>query len=536
MLWIYLSPAAIQARLALSPAEGFCLDYWLMLHSPESFPLLAARPFGLRSLHKMALTAEPGRDGYLVHAIGQELARYRNLADFLSPIPTVEPVVNERAFRPRSIHEEWIEWLKDASDTRSIVALTESLVNLIEDAAESADAETMAFALRRLATEVADEQPAAQALSRRARQVFLHAEGAGRLRDRLTAMLLPGDARTFSCQIFLTPTPIATDISRQPRSNVVFEVVDSKDLAHSHPDLISGTDQWAAHRWLVGLTIDVEAGDPEHAGIAAVDCLRDVLAWLRLRHYIRVHAYGPIVMRDASGLEHRLSRPEPFWRKGPWRRLVPSFPGRGWQWADRPKPKLGSRWEAARWHLAEAVGDWPEDVHSAASEVWQALESYIGGPRAVKSRLREYLVLQHRSMARLLLARLATQADRFRRAGVNTNWLVPTSDAANDLRGRPLADWTSDGWSPEPAIPMIVSDRTVGLAAMLSNWAVVKGWGRKRLSADIDLLYGLRCVAVHRGDRVGTQRSAQQLARTGLELLLELMTADLADLVEALPS
>jgi hypothetical protein len=46
----------------------------------------------------------------------------------------------------------------------------------------------------------------------------------------------------------------------------------------------------------------------------------------------------------------------------------------------------GRRWTAARCHVSQ-ISQWSEDIHTAASEAWQATESFVGGEDHIDGRL-----------------------------------------------------------------------------------------------------------------------------------------------------
>jgi len=205
-----------------------------------------------------------------------------------------------------------------------------------------------------------------------------------------------------------------------------------------------------------------------------------------------------------------------------------------------------SRWNAARWHLSQAVADWAEDSHTAAAHVWQALEAF--SPKAKTERpltrvvalISGYLRTAVPEMGRFLATRLSFQAHELGVIGYQCDWY------RFDARKVPFEKWMSralDSSSANcyvrwraPIAPRVLFDEAVGLLWTVNRRLKSENsepWMNHRLRADLGLLYGVRNKAVHSGQRVLSRRTARYLGQLGIELLLAVMARRAAELREA---
>jgi hypothetical protein len=274
------------------------------------------------------------------------------------------------------------------------------------------------------------------------------------------------------------------------------------------------------------------AQDPQQAASLALAIARDMLQNLRLKHSLRTTLYGTISVVECfdEQKEFVLGLPTPYW------------PQKGSRQVAKIRTSLKHlrrnltdhnehRWRAATWHISAAVSQWPEDIHGAASEVWQAIESFAGSRQAATTEMiGEYLQRLPEVILTDMSRRIASYAWNLSQLQGSCDWSYWNS------KSRTLSSWLGaifrqnsrqsiDKWR-RPSAPAILYDRNAGL---LNVWrapligAQAPFWAKERLLQDFAFLYGLRNSAVHTGTRIGKERLGGYLGRVGLEVLRESM-------------
>jgi hypothetical protein len=290
-------------------------------------------------------------------------------------------------------------------------------------------------------------------------------------------------------------------------------------------------------RRLVGVVWTGDAEGPESAARKAWAIVREVLDYLRTNWYVRSHVLGAVRV-DRLG-EHSvvwISPSQPFWTKkaGQWRR-VPVLPTTK-QSADLPEPQR-SRVEGVRWHLSQAIADWQEDPHSAASKIWQALETLAEpGPndfgRVRNSVAKEAVKFLIDDLSYWMAKLVSGQCDQLSRmynkdGRGNSDWYFW------DEKNVELNKWFGRVFHPDstrryatynqpPAWPFLY-DGSVGILHTLHRLRELpsrEAWLDKRLERDLALLYGMRNSLAHSGIRLFPDQTAEYLGQVGLELVI----------------
>ena len=342
----------------------------------------------------------------------------------------------------------------------------------------------------------------------------------------MAEVILPDYEADFSVTIPLASTPVSGRVRRQ--------IIVPKTM-----QLLFGS-QTEGGWLLIGVAYAIRTLHAEEAALEALSQTRTFLEHLRLRHYVLPQVSGDIQVTDeTSGRVISVRPPEPFWKPERGKREVLKIPpyfsriGLALQERDRP------RWSASLWHLSQAVARWQEDVHSAAAEVWQALEAFGAEERGAIKKVDKVVYPYLREIAPDLLASLAHKFSLqcsilhslMQKSGSSSPWFYYDSKRWNTAEA-----WLSDvvnshsphyhGRWQNPEAPCLLFAPEYGrfyeLHSMLATAPSIS-WPSDRLDRDIKLLYGLRNAVVHKGDRSMSENLAQYLGQVGMEVLLKAM-------------
>ena len=503
----------LKRRSELSAAEGFLVDYWLFLHCDDTHPMWCARPVGSKFLASMALSMSGGHHRTLLRSISVELTALSALNPFFpNPCPTQSPIYPNSS----QITTTWKDWLKASLDFRS--QFLDNLLSAIQHAVDVQDYLGIAFLLRRLASELADDDLSRGSLVSLATNAFLSCDGVDSLKDKMRRAFRPSNQSYYIVKFLVSPVQVPNRIAQhtlKPGVTTRFIVEGIK----------------GDRKELIGLQARIRAYNSRQAVILAMPVIRGALHHLRLRYYIHTSLRSPVEVASENVPDSKEYLPlaNPFWTSGWGLRRIPRLPGDSVILASKLPPDAGSRWNAATWHIAAALGNWSEDIHSASSEVWQALEAFSGGRQQVKSGIvNRYLkrlpliILEH------LASKINYQAAVIRRKQASCDWFQwnrktqMIEEWAHSILHRSSHHYA--GRWRHPYTPLIVYRQRVGLVKtwydVCSSREVLE-WAERRLTWDFDLLYGLRNASVHEGLRVGNEQLAAYLGRLGLQVLYD---------------
>jgi hypothetical protein len=514
-VWVY-GKRDLEQRVALQPATGFWLDYWLMLHAEETHPFWAVRPL---TLANVAVNALLSTDNAAARALGQVTARdldsYRRLGQLFAVPPPAEPViVPSRRSGTVRFTDPWLAWAEHVGSEKEHRILVERLIEACSLAVRNEDYDSIAFYSRRLSSEISDDWPTARALLRKSRDVMLGQASDEPFEETLLRATSTSTPLPYTVKFSVSPVPVSGTVASARTGPAWTRLVIERTAT--------------ADRTLIAIECDVSAADVEAAVMVAHAGLCDVLQQLRLRYYVRTHVYGGVeIAGDQEVIWAPL--PQPFWNPDTGKRQVPRFPSGFHRLLLSQHVQQQARWLAAQWHVSRAIADWAEDRHAAASHVWQALESYAGSRGAVASLPSQYLPMLRSSVVRHLAAKVSLQASILRATLSECDWYYWVKKKNTyETWFRRVTDPGSTNYAGswrQPTAPPILDHPRVGLLAVarnLSREGPTAEWATGRVLDDLDHLYALRNAAVHSGIRVGSARWATHVGRSGLEILLAL--------------
>lgn len=529
-MWVYTREDAL-SRVNLPDGEAFWLDYWLLLHADETHAVLCWPPLSMQSIAKIARDLASPIDNTLFEAIGTELEGYHSLSRFFKkPLPGKPALIKRRGEEGRKIYNwsnEWLEKLELFNDPSESLNLLNCLSDDLANAINHQDLKLVAFLTRIISRELAYTYSSKRALFQRAKQLFFHERHLS-LEDRLKTLISPPATQNYTVNFKVGRVEITSKIAKLRFATWTTLVVE-KETRFGKVD-----EDPRQILVLTGIESSVTASHPERAVEEALLYCQEVLHQLRVRHYIRTHLIGAVCVRDSSGENNHLSLNQPFWTKKGGRREVPHIPMFHKTLKNLHASKQ-SQWIAARWHISQAIGVWPEDTHTAASEVWQALESFAGSQKNVKNQLVEkYLDLFTEDILDHLAVRVGYQVLALNNCGITNSWFHRNRyDTLEKWLGKVLdsrSTYHYRKWSP--TAPAILFDPEIGLITNMARH--YKGfcteescrvkWLKPRVKQNLDFLYGVRNAVVHKGMRIGTTQLAGYLARLGLEILLMVMS------------
>jgi hypothetical protein len=534
-MWVYTG-REVEPRQKLGVGHGFWFDFWLFLHADETHGIWACRPIGLESLIDISRTLNPTIDRTLSEAIAQELERYQRLAPYIDPQPPSSAAAIKikigKGFQVK-IADDWREWIQTFETPSSFSKFLSNLrLNLLK-AVEDADLNKISFLSRRLSSELSSSISSQRTLLRKAKYVLVN-DASQSFADALAYVIEPPTKSQFVVRFAVAPVRVSRRLAQIQRGPSIRLVVD---------EFKDPTEDGAAARLsqrLVGVEVQVLSYDHEQAAIAALKDCRDQLHQLRVRHYVRSHLTGAVCVMLSGQPPVWLALQQPFWSQKSGRRQVPQLPPRfhriiGSLGQDEQIP-----WNAMRWHLSQAIGYWAEDIHSAASEVWQALEGFCEGKSSVADDIGlKYVNRLPGELLEYLATRVSFQWSSYDRATGKCDWYYrdPAKVSTGEWLDRIFHEASTRhfrNWK-KPTAPPFLFDPAAGVLTTMYDQYCGKLKSNcliDRVLLDFDHLYGVRNAVVHKGARVGTDRWVSYLGRVGLEALLS-VTSTAADEIAA---
>lgn len=513
-MWAYHTREQIVRRLSCHRGKGFWLDYWLFLHTDDALPSWKARPLSVADVASVCLVRQSSN-------IVEEVASCAKLAATIGyPVPD-EPLDARAPLDPA-----WRRWLEEIREAPQREAFVRALGNALDKAIDADAINQIAYLSRRLAGELSET-------SISARDIFvtttklMDQDPAG-CPESLVSHFVGGTVETmYEVRFSLSEAAI-------PSRAAMSILVRGAQLTFSKRETEPNDQQRA--RTLTGIVVQVEAEHPAAAYRRAGAIAQAVLEILRTRHYVRTNFVGAARVRPAGCDEADdviFSLNQPFWtRKGGRGRATPTLPKRFGSQAYRLEKAEGERWLAMRWHVSQALRAWPEDIHSAASSVWQGLESLCAPDRKSNfERVEEQLIPWYSRLASLeMLKYLSVQVRRqigcYRQNG-GCDWRSPAAFADPISWCNAVTDTGSSAYFKSwrtPRAPDLLFHPAAGLIRNIVHRGEIRTpeWLPRRLKADLRHLYAVRNYIVHGGRRIGSPRWVNHLASTGLEVMFEL--------------
>lgn len=497
---------------SLNQSQAFFVDH-VMNSVDEIAPnLLKMRQPSFQDLSELSASAIPGRDRVLMEALREEFTSLAQLFCQVSLQPSSLMDVPIGAEIQSASAQRWLEFMASAQTQEELCyrsSLTFSRLGL------NWKSEVLRIFVASL-----------MQISRSEREVRLElahslmAEGLFDTSDLVSRIIAKRDeARRYSVEFRVHPS----DISRQIL-NAYFLNPDIEFLLEADPSY-DASDPHDRASLLTGFIIQSTAFGPNEALEIASQYARHVLDYLRISCFVETSLKDPIVVRTLDDdFERFHSIRRPFWnpkfqqhRKIP--RLSRQLLEKG---ASRSETRLN--WEPALWHIARAVSLWSEDIHSAASSVWQSLESLCGSPAKVQNVATDvYLETLRRDCAELLVRRLGYGSWQLRKNNIS-DWSIKTNfkktgDPLDALRQIEIQSRT---WR-YPERPQFVFDPAMGMASFVFRpQSPISRYFRFRMLLDTRYLEAVRHSVVHRGHRLGSSHWVEYLASLGLEIVLRL--------------
>jgi hypothetical protein len=522
-MWVYHADS-LRSRLLLPEMVAYWVDYWLFLHSAETHPLWNVRPLGLRLIAETALGSGGVANFVLREQLSDEAIAAARLAPFLSDVsapPTSNPLAGSR-WRP-----EWIRWFESLLRHGTREVLVFQLGSEIAAALQRKELGVANFLTRRLAAELADHEWSHRALFRLVKSNFCDSWSIASREESTSDAFASTMALAFADQprtkhiveIDVAPVRISRRVARDFKSRKL--VVESSEDSETT---------------LRRFVFEVDAAHSDEAAAVALESARELLERLRLTHYVRTHLVGDFKINSIDqGLQCSSQLPQPFWdNRGGFRRDVPRVPRRYQQLLRILPAEEKPRWRAAHWHISEALSTWSEDTHTAASHVWQALESFSvlkgRGLEKVLPFVDEYIGAIVQEMGEHIANAVYRQRSALLDIGVTCDWYGWDKNRSSFHRWLSrVFDEHSNSYHKmwrTPPPPELLFDPIVGLLPVIRrklNRPTDERWMEARAVSDLKLLYGVRNGVVHHGARMLGRRMAMYLGQAGLELLFTIM-------------
>jgi hypothetical protein len=526
-MWVYKGES-LRSRLVLPEETGFWLDYWLFLHAEETPPTWSVRPLGLQAVATEGLLCRGQGDAKLREQLATEVTSSAGLIQFLPRIPKPpSSSPTEKSDWKKNWQKEWMRWFETVIREYEHSEIISGLGRAIALALSSRNSYQASFLIRRLGAELGQHDWSRAQLFGVAKKNFCsaQAENSGTfdpdtLQQRIVATFVPTTRVSFVVRIPLVPAVVSRDVLKR----------------FTRPKLCA--DQALTGEWVLrAVEITVEAVHSEEAAAKARASARGVIERLRLRHYIRTGIAGDaVVTRQDTAAVFNVRMPQPFWSSPQsFRRDIPGLPKNYPMIVAKLPEHERACWRAAQWHVSQAIATWGEDTHSAASEIWQALEAFAGvqeggGWKAVLGFVSQYARLSVLEMARHIAIGVTQQTHAITSLGEACDWFWWNSEAGSADRWlkkitNPRSGLCYRNWMTPP-LPLLLSDRNVGLLGVIFQEIRRNkpgSWVERRLVSDLRLLYALRNKVVHRGERIFGERAAMYLAQVGIELLFGVM-------------
>jgi len=513
---------------------GLWLDYWLFLHAEDAHPIWCSRPLGLKSLARVVLNCRSASDWGMRVQVKREIARMSALVKDVHGIPP--PPDEDLSADGSMLGGSWLAWTERIHNELAAKTILEGIVTALEKALTEQRVDFVMYLTRRLAGELGGSGWSGRQLLGDVWDAFLANDLDGS--DSVEVASVGPTLR----RLFVAPT----------RRNyaVVFGVAPVRVTSGIVKNLGSGrqlvVEQDGEALRLTGILVKVEGTCPDEAVRRAHPRATAFIDTLRVSYYVRTTMHGYAKVTNLATLDESwIALPHPFWERKPKRRPVPTLPVGFADYVRMLPSSDAARWHAARWHLSQAISDWPEDVHSAAAKIWQSLEAFVPGGKNALSRVQDwggsYLGLLPERLVAYLARRLSAQAYALRLTlaaeGKPSDWYYWDNKRVPLLTwyGRVLDERSErhiSKWQVPRIFDMLGADR-VGLlhvTGRVLRTQKPQQWMITRLKDDLALLYGLRNRIVHSGDRVFPNEMASYLAGLGSEMLFDIMNASIAGL------
>jgi hypothetical protein len=273
---------------------------------------------------------------------------------------------------------------------------------------------------------------------------------------------------------------------------------------------------------LTGIRIRDISFSPYDAVLDTFEKCRAVLNFIRVTALYNTALQGAI---KVESLDRNFSRfyalRRPFWKSNEKNiRDSPSLPNNFLNNIDdRENPDLN--WDLSLHHFARAVAIWPEDVHAAASSVWQALESLFGKGNILEGVRDRYLEKYKSDVRRHYWHRLKIQSNRFIKFG-GCDWSFPEEGQIENIQMSKKYVYESRNWK-FPTVNDYCMHEEFGILYKLYDDHGIVDFDKMtmiRLKNDLNFLASIRHAFVHRGERIGSSEWVEYLANMGIEIFL----------------
>lgn len=538
-MWAY-KDQALTNRLRMNPTIGFIVDYWLLLHADDGYPVWRSRPLSLRSLAQAIVN---GRDSRVTGGFAEQLViESRSLAEIVASLGlSLSPVGNPQRRSPF-----------DPSVVRAAESILESpprvmrqaLVSAVVRAAGAGDLVATARWMRHLSAAMGERLWSNN-------QLFVlgqdHLCNSGAFddgsfdQDAIATVLnqIATEPPEVTWYVSLPVTDVALPAAvlknrwQTPGASTTeldYETVPTSKRAPDEPG-----------RRLRGLNFTVDAVHPQEAARKAIVAAQTVFDLLRLKFHVRPYLAGPTtVRRQGDRTRYEVPLPQPFWQAQA-RRKRPELPAHFDVVGRTLSPRRRAGWHAAGWHLSQAFASWPEDVHGAAARVWQAIEVFVGEANVAPATLTAgYLAKAPSNMLAFIANRFTQQAQYVHKTSPRAKWYGQdprrqTSEQWLDmvLNHQHKRYWRK--WSPSPQ--ELLFHPSAGILPRLARRRQspkAEPWMGDRLRGDLALLRAIRNAVVHEGRRILTIRMAEHVAAIGAEMLLDVMNSTAEDCLKEL--
>lgn len=526
-MWVY-TKNALKERLRMPSSLGLWLDYWLFLLAEDTHPAWCARPLGMSAVARLAHQYTHSRyDKTIRRQLKAEVQSLLNQGLALAPSPRVPTALLNDDDWPK----EWTQWFKSFLSSSSFQAdLTKQLYGKLTEAINSNNEEAVLKWTSLLVNEITGQGRSRRELLQRAigRCCSGYSDLSEDPKTVIAEVVFPEAERQFTVTVPLISPPVSGRVRRRIGRFPTTELIFGTSTADGEP--------------LIGIGYQITTFHAEAAALEARTRTRMILERLRLRHYVMASVAGNLkVTEEPAGVVTDIPFQQPFWVPERSKRGVPRIPPHiarctsAIEMADQP------RWLASLWHLSEAMARWQEDVHSAAAEIWQALEAF--GPERQQA-LERGLEVKYWYLTEVGGDLLDNMAHKFslqckvlhnlmQESGGESPWFYYDS-----TRWHGPEDWLSEVTNPssgcfcgcwhDPEAPHLLFDSQYGKLYEVRELLCNKpppNWVEERLDSDLRLLYGLRNAIIHKGDRTMSENLARYLGQVGLEVLLKALGA-----------
>lgn len=506
----------------LGRRERFFVDYMLFLLSDSSPRLFQARPIGLNCLKNFFVGDDVQSHVAIRRALIAELDGYR----YMDMLGLQTPSAQVRGLKKNSIHNDWSSWVVDTEPEEFLSALTREIVECLDG---EHDLRYMAFLIRRLASELIDEFQSRRSAFGLFDKMLATEGGVSFFRENILQISAISQSKLYEIEIQLAPASVRGNLRQKVALRLPkFGLTNWRDIKlpnHRYDD-----DEFAVTTWAVQL----RARNREEATAKAKQVFEDELMRLRSELYVNTSSIRDIKTTD---LEFEGENPEdavvwipratPFWRRHDEMPELPEY-----------LPDLHTNDDAglalsSKKLYAHAIANWVDDIHASASYVWQAIETTCSDNITKEKYQPVSFSFLTESVLRKSRVLFVKQSNKYysnlRRIGIDTNEEINVSRV-----GQKKADeWFEKVFSESgkvdnslfhPYPPDILFHRKVGLlqeTISRDHKISANHWMNKRITMDLNYLYGVRCALVHSGRNLGTTGFVEYLAGMGLNFLLD---------------